>query len=81
MAGDPVVQEATDRNLGDVYICVDVARKQAGDLGHSFTRELMKLTAHGTLHLLGYDHEDDKDARAMHRKEERYISKLDARSK
>ena len=81
MRDDTFAEGGKDKNLGDVYICVDVAKKQARELGHSFTRELMKLSAHGTLHLLGYDHGNDKDRRAMSRKEERYISLLETRSK
>ncbi|WP_298634482.1 rRNA maturation RNase YbeY, partial [uncultured Mobiluncus sp.] len=45
--------------LGDVVICIDVARKQAKDLGHSFEREIMYLTCHSILHLLGYDHMEE----------------------
>ena len=43
--------------LGDIVICVPVARAQAEELGHSFIREAAFLAVHSTLHLLGYDHE------------------------
>ena len=48
--------------LGDVVICPDVARKNASELGLELQQELANLVVHGTLHLLGYDHqrEDDK---------------------
>jgi probable rRNA maturation factor len=48
--------------LGDVVICPEVAEKNAAELGHPLTSELEALVVHGTLHLLGYDHqrEDDK---------------------
>jgi probable rRNA maturation factor len=81
MTGGQMAAETAEKNLGDVYICVEVARKQAAKLGHSFTAEVLKLAAHGTLHLLGYDHRDEQEARKMTRKEESYISKLEARSK
>jgi probable rRNA maturation factor len=43
-------------NLGDIIICTDVAQAQAAEYGHSLERELAFLTAHGLLHLIGYDH-------------------------
>ncbi|MFA5449424.1 MAG: GTPase Era [Clostridia bacterium] len=50
--------------LGEVYICVQRAAEQAEEYGHSLTREVAFLTAHGVLHLLGYDHEED-DGKVM----------------
>lgn len=48
------------RYLGDVMISVPQARRQASDRGHSLARELKLLALHGYLHLLGYDHEQDR---------------------
>jgi probable rRNA maturation factor len=45
--------------LGEVVISLDTARRQAEALGHDEIRELCELALHGTLHLLGYDHERD----------------------
>lgn len=53
------------RVLGDVYISYDKVIKQAKDYGHSNTRELCFLAIHGLLHLLGYDHMNDKDEKKM----------------
>ncbi|HEX2902777.1 MAG TPA: rRNA maturation RNase YbeY [Jatrophihabitans sp.] len=44
--------------LGDVILCPEVAATQAQAAGHSTDSELLLLTAHGVLHLLGYDHGD-----------------------
>jgi probable rRNA maturation factor len=44
------------RLLGDVVICPQVAKANAKKYGSSFRAELARLTAHGILHLLGYDH-------------------------
>ena len=42
--------------LGDVYVCVDQARRQAAEEGVSFEEELVRLLIHGALHVLGHDH-------------------------
>jgi probable rRNA maturation factor len=46
--------------LGEIVISLDSARQQAEALGHGEVRELCELALHGTLHLLGYDHERDQ---------------------
>jgi probable rRNA maturation factor len=51
--------------LGDVIICTARAQEQAWELGYTLRRELIFLFAHGVLHLLGYDHETEKDAKKM----------------
>ena len=51
--------------LGDVVICMEVAKNQAEEYGHSLERELAFLTAHGMLHLQGYDHEIPEDEAKM----------------
>jgi len=57
--------------LGDIVICVPVARRQAAEAGHCLAAELDRLAVHGLLHLAGYDHEGDPaGARAMRRRED-----------
>jgi len=57
--------------LGDIVICVPVARRQARDAGHCLAAELDRLAVHGLLHLAGYEHEENPvAARAMRRREE-----------
>ena len=51
--------------LGDIVICLSVAIDQATSYGHSLERELAFLTAHGFLHLIGYDHETSADEEKM----------------
>lgn len=48
-----------DIYLGDIAISQEVAERQARDIGHSLVKEIFHLTAHGILHLLGFDHETD----------------------
>jgi probable rRNA maturation factor len=45
------------KDLGDVLICWDIAKKQAKEYQTSIEEELARLTVHGVLHLFGYDHE------------------------
>lgn len=51
--------------LGDIYICVDQAKRQADEYGHSLDREMRFLFVHGLLHLLGYDHMTKEDEDIM----------------
>jgi probable rRNA maturation factor len=64
----PMMEEDEDEDetlLGDVVICAGVAEKNALRLGHSLSREMDVLLVHGTLHLLGYDHQGDEDKTRM----------------
>ena len=56
-------------SLGDILLCKEVAKKQANELGHTLKAELVRLTIHSLLHLLGYDHIEDRDYEIMHAKE------------
>ncbi|MCU1432350.1 MAG: hypothetical protein JWP95_1455 [Actinotalea sp.] len=51
--------------LGDVVLCPEVAAKQARDAGHSTSEELLLLTTHGILHLLGFDHAEPEEEKEM----------------
>lgn len=51
--------------LGDIVICPEVAAAQAAAAGHDLGDELLLLTTHGVLHLLGYDHEEPEEREAM----------------
>lgn len=47
--------------LGDVYVGVEQALRQAGELGVDPREELLRLAVHGTLHVLGWDHPEGED--------------------
>ena len=51
--------------LGDIVLCPQVAETQARDAGHTTEDELLLLTTHGLLHLLGFDHAEPDDEREM----------------
>ena len=52
-------------HIGDIIICHSVAEVQAQEYGHSYEREMAFLTAHGLLHLIGYDHNIPKEEDEM----------------
>jgi probable rRNA maturation factor len=57
--------------LGDVVISLDAAARQARRARRGLDDELARLLIHGVLHLLGWDHEREAEARAMRREERR----------
>ena len=56
--------------LGDILISAPHAYAQAEEYGHSPEREFAYLTVHGMLHLMGYDHMQDRERAIMRQKEE-----------
>lgn len=51
--------------LGDIVVCPQVAIKQAQAAGHEPINEILLLTTHGILHLLGFDHAEPDDEKEM----------------
>jgi probable rRNA maturation factor len=68
-AATDVLSFAAEGQLGDIVIATGVARRQARSARHSYQSELRVLALHGLLHLLGYDHDDEKDHGRMARVE------------
>ena len=58
-------QDPEDGVLGDVVLCPTVAARQAAEAGHATEEELLLLTTHGILHLLGYDHAEPEEHKEM----------------
>ena len=70
----PMMDNAeADLLLGDVVICPEVAQRNAAKLGHPLEEELDTLVVHGTLHLLGYDHQGTTDKAAMDRRQQEVL--------
>ncbi len=59
--------------LGDMVIDMDQCYRQAGEYGHSLDRELCYLAVHSVLHLLGYDHMDEGEEKALMRAHEEAV--------
>lgn len=57
--------DADDYTLGDVVIAPDVAKRQMAEYGTTFEEEISLLLVHGLLHLCGYDHIEDDEAKQM----------------
>lgn len=75
--GEDMPEEAEAEDLlGDIVISLPTALSQSKEYGHSFEREVAYLTAHGTLHLLGYDHQTEEDREVMRQKEEAILGRL-----
>ncbi|KAF1691697.1 rRNA maturation RNase YbeY [Pseudoxanthomonas jiangsuensis] len=62
--------------LGDLVICAPVVAREAREQGKPLAAHYAHLTVHGALHLLGWDHEDDKEAEAMEQLEREILADL-----
>ena len=62
--------------LGDLVICPQVLRAEAREQGKTLRAHWAHLVVHGALHLIGYDHERDADARRMERREIAVLRRL-----
>ena len=59
--------------LGDMMISVPRCAAQGEEFGHGYEREIMYLTVHSVLHLLGYDHVDEGEMKRQMRAREKEI--------
>lgn len=62
--------------LGDVVICMEKAKEQAEEYGHTLKREIVYLFVHSVFHLLGYDHMSDDEKAEMRACEEGVMAAL-----
>ena len=65
------------RILGDIYISIDTARKQAYEYYNTEKEEIRFLIIHGLLHLLGYDHVNKDEEKIMMELEEKVLINYD----
>lgn len=62
--------------LGDIALSYDTCAREAADQGKTLPAHVSHLLVHGTLHLLGYDHETDADAALMEKCEREILGKM-----
>lgn len=77
---DNIVRDGFDEDylyLGDVVISLERAEEQAQEYGHTFEREVIYLTIHSILHLLGYDHIEEDDKVIMREHEKNIMKELE----
>ena len=67
---------AAGRHLGDIALAFGVCAREAAEQGKPLEDHLQHLTAHGVLHLLGYDHETDVEAQSMEARERQILAGL-----
>lgn len=63
-----------DDELGDIFICIPQAQRQATEYGHSILREIGFLAVHGYLHLNGYDHMTKEDEEIMFKRQDEILN-------
>ena len=69
-------KELAGNFLGDLAICAPVVQQEAQDQNKPLEMHFAHLVVHGTLHLLGYDHVDEEDAKLMENEEIRILNLL-----
>lgn len=62
--------------LGDIVVCAPVVEREAAEQGKTLEAHFAHLVVHGTLHLVGYDHEDDADADVMEAREREILAEF-----
>lgn len=72
----PLPPDETSVMLGDMVISIETAARQAQELKHDLRAEVAFLAVHGTLHLLGYDHDGDAKRRKMFALQDEIVAKV-----
>jgi probable rRNA maturation factor len=62
--------------MRSIAVCIEKAKEQAEEYGHSYERELHYLLVHGIMHCLGYDHMTEEEKAEMREKEEYILGKM-----
>ena len=76
MALPPELLQSDPLYLGDIIISLDTAQRQSADHSHTWQEEVLWLTAHGFLHLLGWDHPDEAALQRMWQQQQQLLATL-----
>ncbi len=67
--------ETNELLLGDIVLCPEIIKRQAKEYGHSEEREFSFLVVHSLLHLLGFDHQEEKERLCMEEKQKDILNR------
>ena len=70
------ISKSITGNLGDIAINYDYILEESNEQNKTFDDHMIHMLIHGIYHILGFDHEDDKVAHIMERKEVTLLNKL-----
>lgn len=70
-----IIANGQPLSLGDIFVCPEVVKDQAAEIGVSLEDEMALIVTHGILHLLGYDHSEPADAAVMTARERELLAK------
>ena len=73
---EPADESGGINMLGDIVISLEKALEQSEEYGHSLAREVGFLTAHGMLHLLGFEHDTEAGDRDMQAWQEKILQSV-----
>jgi probable rRNA maturation factor len=72
----PASPELEGRQIGDVVVCAPVVAREAREQGKPIASHWAHMIVHGTLHLLGFDHERAADAKRMEVRERALLARI-----
>ncbi len=72
----PAAPELGGRQIGDIVVCAPVVAREAREQGKALAAHWAHMVVHGTLHLLGFDHQRAPDARRMEGRERALLARL-----
>jgi probable rRNA maturation factor len=72
----PASPELAGRQIGDLVVCAPVVAREAREQGKALAAHWAHMIVHGTLHLLGFDHERARDAKRMESRERALLARI-----